>query len=152
MSRNRHKKTHKNNDLIVFCDGGHNYGRCSCATVIFHCGNPICSETEAFFGTNNDAEYRGLLLGLRKLREMSNRMSGSQVTIKMDSKLIVSQVNGSWKCNIQRLQDLRDRCRDEINGLRGIYRSVLLTWVPREQNTDADALCQSQLVVRDAYL
>ena len=61
------------------------------------------------------------------------------MTVRGDSKLVVNQVNGVWACNFAHLREARGRCQKLIERLeRG--DEVELEWVPREQNTEADAL------------
>lgn len=57
------------------------------------------------------------------------------VTYRTDSKLVVEQVNGRWKVNSDQLRPLADLARHLLTETGGI-----LEWVPREQNTIADAL------------
>eukprot|EP01063_Lacrimia_lanifica_P000228 TRINITY_DN10107_c0_g1_i1.p1 TRINITY_DN10107_c0_g1~~TRINITY_DN10107_c0_g1_i1.p1 ORF type:complete len:267 (+),score=86.90 TRINITY_DN10107_c0_g1_i1:55-855(+) len=87
--------------------------------------------------TNNEAEYHGLLLGLRRLCQERR----PHVLIRGDSKLVLLQVQGVWKAHLPHIQKLRDEaCRyiDELTAIPGArlsYEHVL-----RARNAKADAL------------
>lgn len=53
----------------------------------------------------------------------------------MDSKLVISQLSGEWKVKDAELKKIYL----EILALIG-DRKVSYTWIPREQNKEADAL------------
>lgn len=88
--------------------------------------------------TNNVAEYAALEAGLKEVREY--QAAGEVVehlAIRGDSKLVVNQIKGSWRCNHDHLIERRDRCLGLLNDL-GISWDI--EWIPREQNTEADEL------------
>ncbi len=63
-------------------------------------------------GTNNEAEYRSLIQGLRGLlKRLSDQGIDPKETallIKGDSKLVLNQVAGTWKTKNPRLRELHD--------------------------------------------
>ncbi|WJX70377.1 hypothetical protein P8452_54496 [Trifolium repens] len=81
--------------------------------------------------TNNSAEYKGLLLGLK---EASNQ-GYEHVHVRGDSQLVCKQFEGSWKVNNQNLRGL---C-NEAQQLKGNFKSVTVEHVSRGYNTEADA-------------
>jgi ribonuclease HI len=81
--------------------------------------------------TNNEAEYAALLCLLEGAREKSV----SEIEIRGDSRLVVSQVGRKWKINFPHLRELASRAWELMDGM-----DVRLVWVPREENTVADAL------------
>lgn len=90
----------------AYCDGAcrvSNPGLCSCAFAIYEAGKPV-SSAGFFLGpelhTNNYAEYQSLLHLLSALRSKGL----TNVVIYTDSKLVVEQVNGNWKCNKEDLK------------------------------------------------
>jgi len=111
----------------------------------------LMSDAEAFMGTNNIAEYRGLLLGLNTVKNKIRTPDRCDLELFLDSKLIVEQVNGNWHCKEDHLRVLRDKALELIRELRGFYKNVSVSWIPREQNSNADSLCQAQLLIRTAY-
>lgn len=112
--------------------------------------------------TNNYAEYCGLGFALRFLKDKEYQGS---VYVYSDSKLLVNQVTMDWKCNKPHLQKLRKRIwdiADEMHlypcsptELKVIKESglqddghgfLVLQWIPREQNEEADALSKKAFV------
>ena len=87
--------------------------------------------------TNNVAEYCALGFALKWLLETG--LGGKAVLdIRGDSQLVVEQLNGNWKCNKDHLRRLRDRCKALLQEI--MPASWRATWIPREQNGEADAL------------
>ncbi|HZC69688.1 MAG TPA: bifunctional RNase H/acid phosphatase [Jatrophihabitans sp.] len=82
--------------------------------------------------TNNVAEYRGLIAGLTAAAELGAR----RVAVRMDSKLVVEQMNGNWQVKNAALRDLHRAAVE----LRRQFDEVTFEWVPRERNQLADRL------------
>jgi ribonuclease HI len=96
-------------------------------------GDIICTYSErAGSGTNNQAEY----LSLIKLLEKALENNISKLYLRGDSKLVVNQVNGSWRCSKHTLQPLQKRCRE----LLAKFDEWNLEHVHREYNKEADKL------------
>jgi|LSQX01.1.fsa_nt_gb ribonuclease HI len=91
---------------------------------VWECAQPLGKRT------NNEAEYLALLL---LLEEVERR--GTAAEIRGDSQLVVNQVTGRWKINEPRLRELAERA---VDLLRRTKSSI--SWVPREQNAEADRL------------
>jgi probable phosphoglycerate mutase len=86
--------------------------------------------------TNNVAEYRGLIAGLRLTREIDR---GAAVEVRMDSKLVIEQMAGRWKVKHADMRRLALEARDLAPA------DTVWTWVPRERNKAADALLNKVL-------
>ena len=84
--------------------------------------------------TSNQAEYQALIAALEDLIgtiEKARRSPGSfSVDIRGDSRLVMRQLDGSWKTKSLTLMPLRDRA-EELLAQMG---SVELTWQPREES------------------
>lgn len=93
----------------------------------------------AQFNTNNVAEWNGVLAGLRKLGEVG--VQGS-LLIRGDSKLVINQLTGRWKCKTDKLAVFRDEARKilEQSGLKWQAE-----WCPREQNEACDELSKRSM-------
>ena len=133
--------------IVVHVDGGArgNPGPAAAAAVIESSDGQLLGEHAQLLGrtTNNVAEYRALLLGLERARELG----ASEVEVVGDSELIAKQVLGEYKVKNQALRPLH---RAATSALRGFDRWSIRT-VPRAQNADADALVNSALdQARDA--
>ncbi|KAL4581647.1 hypothetical protein LXL04_006173 [Taraxacum kok-saghyz] len=81
--------------------------------------------------TNNVAEYRAAILGLRYALERGFR----HIRVQGDSKLVCMQVNGLWKTKTQNMADL---CR-VVKELKDKFMSFQICHVEREYNSEADA-------------
>lgn len=127
--------------VIVHVDGGArgNPGLAAGAAVVSAPdGEVLASETELLgVTTNNVAEYRGLLLGLARARELG----ASEVEIVNDSELVAKQLNGSYRV---RHPDMRALHAQALAALAAFERWSIRS-VPRAQNADADALVNAAL-------
>lgn len=122
-----------NGGLIVNVDGGArgNPGMAACGFVVSHNDEEL-HRGGRFLGiaTNNEAEYDGLLMALKWLDD--NNCSAPE--IRMDSTLVVNQVEGRWKIKSPNLRDRAIQARKLAILLKASFRAV-----PREQNSSADA-------------
>lgn len=94
--------------------------------------------------SNNIAEYTAVIKVLAHAWEYRKGLiaRGASLALKTDSQLIVNQINGEWACTKAPLIELRDEALRRINGLRAAGVPVTVTWIPREQNEQADALAR----------
>jgi ribonuclease HI len=127
--------------VVVHVDGGArgNPGPAAAACVITSTAGEALGEHAQLLGrtTNNVAEYRALLLGLRCARELG----ASEVEVVGDSELIAKQVTGEYKVKHEALRPLH---RDATAALKAFDRWSIRT-VPRERNEHADALVNAAL-------
>jgi broad specificity phosphatase PhoE/ribonuclease HI len=128
--------------VVVEADGGSRgnpgpagYG----AVVLDPATSEVLAERSESIGvtTNNVAEYGGLIAGLRAAAELGAR----RVDVRMDSKLVVEQMKGTWQVKNAALREL---AREAV-GLRSSFESVTFTWIPRAQNTRADRLANDAM-------
>lgn len=82
--------------------------------------------------TNNEAEYKALILGLK----LAQNLQALEILVKMDSELIVRQMQGVYKIKDQKLKKLAQ----EVFELKNGFQNVVFVHVPREKNSEADAL------------
>jgi ribonuclease HI len=87
--------------------------------------------------TNNQAEYRAIIAALEKAINSGAR----QVMIKSDSELVVEQINGHYKIKNTVLRPLYQK----VVQLAGSLESFSISYIPRELNTEADALANKAL-------
>ncbi|PYC77283.1 bifunctional RNase H/acid phosphatase [Streptomyces tateyamensis] len=99
----------------------------------------IVAEAAEYLGrvTNNVAEYKGLIAGLRAAHELDPEAT---VDVRMDSKLVVEQMSGRWKIKHPDMQPLAAEARSVFPPGRVSY-----AWIPRERNTDADRLANEAM-------
>jgi len=93
--------------------------------------------------TNNIAEYQAVIFGLSKLKRLIGKAKARQteVEIRSDSKLIVNQLNGTYKIKHQELFPLFI----EIWNLKQDFKKVDFIYVSREENKSADKLVKKAL-------
>jgi ribonuclease HI len=127
--------------LVVHVDGGSrgNPGPAAAAAVLSTPDGEIVDRAGELLGvaSNNVAEYRGLLLGLRRASELG----AEEVEVVGDSELIAKQVNGVYKV---KHADMKPLHAEALQALKGFQRWRVRT-VPRAQNADADALVNATL-------
>ena len=87
--------------------------------------------------TNNQAEYRAIIAAL----EEAVRLGAKQVDIKMDSELVVKQINGEYRVKKATLKPLYQ----QVKQLQGLLRDFTVTHIPRQQNSEADKLANKAL-------
>jgi probable phosphoglycerate mutase len=130
--------------LIVEADGGSrgNPGPAGYGAVVRDAvTGQVLAEVAESIGraTNNVAEYRGLIAGLRAAAGKAARPPA--VEVRMDSKLVVEQMSGRWKIKHPDMIPLALEAREAASALG----PVTYTWVPRARNTHADRLANEAM-------
>ena len=127
--------------LIVHVDGGSrgNPGPAAAAAVLSTPDGEVVDEAMELLGetTNNVAEYRALLLGLRRASELG----AEEVEVVNDSELVAKQVNGAYKVKHSAMKPLHAEALDTLD----TFRAWHVRTVPRAQNAAADALVNQAL-------
>jgi ribonuclease HI len=102
-------------------------------------GNKLIAEGAECLGrtTNNVAEYTALVRALTRAAEMGLR----RLLIYSDSELLVKQMNGVYRV---KNADLREFF-EEARSLSRKFEQVTIKHVVRENNSDADRLCNEAL-------
>ena len=124
--------------LVVEADGGSrgNPGPAGYGALVRE-GDTVLAERAAFLGvcSNNVAEYSGLVAGLRAAAAIDPAAS---VEVRMDSRLVVEQMSGRWKIKHEDMRRLAAEARTILPA-----GQVRYTWVPRAENSAADALANA---------
>ncbi|MGC9611061.1 MAG: ribonuclease HI family protein [Minisyncoccia bacterium] len=137
------------NKLIIYTDGGArgNPGPAAIGVVV---GDPSAHSGQAkSYGeaigntTNNIAEYKALIFGLKKAKSLlgGKKAEETDVEIRSDSELIVSQLNGEYKIKVESLKPLFI----DVWNLKQDFRNVSFVHIPREKNKEADKLVNQAL-------
>ncbi|HSD77903.1 MAG TPA: ribonuclease HI family protein [Solirubrobacteraceae bacterium] len=130
--------------LVVHVDGGArgNPGPAAAAAVLSSPDGEVLDRAHELLGqaTNNVAEYRGLLLGLRRARELG----ATEVDVVNDSELVARQVTGAYRVKHAAMRPLH---AEALRALGGFERWSIRS-VPRAQNAEADALVNAALDAR----
>jgi ribonuclease HI len=132
-------------ELVAYADGGSrgNPGKAACAALVCNADGDELLRRNRLLGktTNNVAEYEGVLLALGLCRELGGR----RVTLRLDSELVVRQVEGTYKVKHTELQRLHSRVRALVDE----FDAVEVEHIPREKNKVADALVNAALDGKD---
>ncbi|WP_103528184.1 bifunctional RNase H/acid phosphatase [Streptomyces sp. SM12] len=128
--------------LIVEADGGSrgNPGPAGYGALVLDAasGEVLAERAEAIGrATNNVAEYRGLIAGLRAARELA---PDATVRVRMDSKLVVEQMSGRWKIKHPDMRPLAAEAREIFPP-----GAVCYEWIPRAENGHADRLANEAM-------
>lgn len=122
--------------MNIFTDGGSrgNPGPSGAGGVIFNQLGEVVAEISEYLGiqTNNYAEYQGLILTLQRAIELGI----DEVSVFMDSKLIVEQINGKWKVKSVTLRPLYNT----VVGLLPNFKKITFKHIYRHLNKHADGL------------
>lgn len=119
----------------LYADGGSrgNPGPSASGYVIYGEGDKVLVDKGVYLGitTNNQAEYTALKLAL----EDAKKLGAHEVTVYMDSMLVVNQMKGVFKVKNRDLWPIHDA----IKQLSKQFKSISFNHVPRELNKPADA-------------
>ena len=131
--------------FIIEADGGSrgNPGPAgSGSLVIDKDSGEIIAELGRFIGvaTNNVAEYRGMISGIERALLID---PNAQLHVRMDSKLVVEQMSRRWKIKHPDMQVLAAEAREVIGS-----HPVTFEWIPRAENSRADALANRAMDTR----
>jgi ribonuclease HI len=124
----------------IYTDGGSrgNPGPAAYAYVIKRPGAADIEEKCCLdHTTNNIAEYTGLVKALEHAKELGGR----KLVVNSDSELMVKQMNGQYRVKNAGLLPLYQ----QAVALRKQFDSVAIKHVYREQNAQADALCNEAM-------
>ena len=119
--------------------------------------------------TNNVAEYKGLIAGLKQAKTIISGKFGAkndavststtaanpllQLQVYGDSNLIIQQLKGNWRCKHDSLKPLYQQCQRLIADIQNDIADseVSFEHVYREQNKVADALANEAMDQRRSW-
>ncbi len=120
----------------LYCDGASrgNPGPAGAGAVLYDPRGELASQASEYLGeaTNNVAEYRALLLGLKLARDLKV----PRLRILADSQLLVRQLTGRYRVKSPHLLPLWQQAIKELQN----FEACGIAQVPREGNREADAL------------
>jgi ribonuclease HI len=126
---------------VVYADGAArgNPGPAAIGAVVFDDdGEPVAEVSQAIGeATNNVAEYKALIAGL----EAAARFAPRKLTVRLDSELLVRQLNGEYRVKAANLKPLYRKVQE----LLGRFPIVTVEHVPRQRNEWADRLANQAL-------
>lgn len=133
--------------FTIHADGGArgNPGPAGAGAVIRSEVGSTVGSVSKFLGhrTNNFAEYEAVILAFEALTKLvpAKKRAQTSVEVKMDSELVVKQMKKEYKVKHPVLKEQQAR----LAQVAAAFGSVSFTHVPREQNSDADALANDAM-------
>ena len=131
----------------IHADGGArgNPGPSGAGAVIRDEMGSAVASVSKFLGhqTNNFAEYEAVILAFEALTKLvpSAERTQTEVVVKLDSELIVKQMNKIYKVKHPVLKQQQAR----LSQVAAAFDTVSFTHIPRAQNSDADALANAAM-------
>ena len=131
--------------VVIYSDGGSrgNPGPSAAGYVIMDLNQEVIDQGGEYLGitTNNQAEYQGVRIGLEKALSLGIK----RVDFRIDSMLVVNQMNGIYKIKNRELWPINER----IRGLMTQFDKVTFSHVRREFNQLADGMVNRTLDERE---
>ncbi len=131
---------------IIYSDGGSrgNPGHSASGFVIMNERHEVVQQGGVYLGitTNNLAEYHGVRVGLEKALEMGVRT----IDFRIDSLLVVNQLNGIYQIKNRELWPVNERVKELVTK----FDRVTFTHVKREFNQLADGMVNKILNAHQA--
>jgi ribonuclease HI len=125
----------------LFADGGSrgNPGPAAMGALLVDDAGTVLREISTYLGvaTNNVAEWSALVAGLEAALELGVR----DLSVRLDSELVVKQLDGSYRVKHPNLQPLYARARILLRN----FEKVDVAHVRRKLNKEADALVNQAL-------
>jgi ribonuclease HI len=133
-----HSNEHR---VAITTDGGSrgNPGPAACGYTINNAGYGEYLGIK----TNNEAEYAGIILALKKTKAPLGKEKAkyTEVDVRMDSELLVKQFNNEYKITVPHLMPLYVA----VHNLTLDFKKITFVHIPREENKAADAMVNKTL-------
>lgn len=131
----------KSKKLILHTDGCSrgNPGPSGIGVLIQDQKKKVVKELYKYIGevTNNIAEYSALIYGLEEARTLG----ADEVTVYMDSELVVRQINGEYRVKDASLKELFTAAFRAL----GEFKSFEVRHIDRSKNKEADKLANKAI-------
>jgi len=120
-----------------------NPGEMGIGVVVYNEDNDMIIELskECGHGTNNQAEYNALIMGLEELLLIYN----GRLVIQGDSELVIKQMQGEWGTRNKKLVPLYNRAKY----IESKFQYVDYELIPRSENKEADILSARALGIKE---
>ncbi|XP_070025421.1 uncharacterized protein [Nicotiana sylvestris] len=117
----------------LYTDGGSNVKGSGLGIILKPpMGGMIRQSIKTLKFINSEAEYEAMIAGLGLAKSLGAKV----VEAKCDSLLVVNQVNRSFEVR----EDMMQRYLDKIQVILHRFKERTLVHIPRDQNSEADAL------------
>jgi ribonuclease HI len=138
------------NKIFINTDGGSrgNPGPAAVGVVFFDANEKVIHDYKLCIGraTNNEAEYQAIIKALEILLKSKwfaeNNIAEKEVICRLDSQLVVEQINGNYKIKQDHIKLLIAQVRQMIAQMN---LNISFVHIPREENKLADKLVNQAL-------
>jgi len=134
--------------ILIYIDGGSkgNPGPAAIGVVFCNEKNQVIKNYSEYLNenlTNNQAEYLAAIYALKKFKQIFGKKlaKSSEIELRSDSELLISQLNGKYKILDEKIQPLFL----EIWNLKFDFKKVKFKLISREKNKEADQLVNQAL-------
>ena len=128
-------------DFFIHADGASrgNPGEAGAGAVISDSRGRTVKELKIYLGmaSNNVAEYQAATLALERVFELGAK----NVTLSLDSELVVRQLRGEYRVREPHLKILHQKARETLNR----FSRYSILHIPREENRRADQLANEAI-------
>jgi ribonuclease HI len=128
-------------EAVLWTDGAsrRNPGPAAIGAILKSREGHVLGEWSESIGiaTNNQAEYRALIVGLAGALELGV----SSIEVRADSQLVIRQLRGEYRVLNRDLLALHWQARELLRR----FRATALVFVPRAENAEADRLANQAL-------
>jgi len=137
--------------VFINTDGGSrgNPGPAGIGIVFSDENEKVIHEYKEYIGkaTNNEAEYSAIIKALEIIAKSdwfkgSNNDGDGEIVCRLDSQLVVEQINGNYKIKQPHIQKFIDKIRNILSAFK---LTISFTHIRREQNKLADKLVNEAL-------
>ncbi|MAG37361.1 MAG: ribonuclease H [Dehalococcoidia bacterium] len=127
--------------IVINTDGASkkNGGPSGAGVVISDKHGRVLARDLLYLGevTNNVAEYRALILGLK----FAQRQGHQRILVQADAELVVKQVRGEYRVRDAKLKPLHRQTMAMLDH----FRHWAIEHIPRSQNKEADRLANKAI-------
>jgi ribonuclease HI len=134
--------------IIIYTDGGSrgNPGPSAIGVVFCNEKDQIIKKYSQYLGenfTNNEAEYEAVIFSLQKFKALFGKKlaKNSEIELRLDSELLVKQLNGEYKLLEPKIQPLFLKTWN----LKLDFKKVKFKLINRTKNKEADGLVNEAL-------
>ena len=107
---------------------------------IFEVSKYVPAKELNYLTSNNVAEYMSIIAIFEYL--IKNGLQKEKVIICGDSKLVINQMRGEWKCSGGVYEPYYRKAFE----MRKEFTNIRFEWIPREQNSIADELSAREAI------
>lgn len=133
--------------IIIHTDGGSrgNPGPAAIGVILTNTKGKVLKEYAQKIGraTNNEAEYEAVIFALQKAKLLFGKRKSKDMEIeaRVDSELIVKQLNGEYKVLDRKIEQLFLK----VWNLKIDFKQVIFKHISRSENKEADKLVNRAL-------